>query len=85
VFGHYWRSWDHATHGRFSKGEPNLFEHDSPLGWQRNDAGAEVAICIDFSVGARFEERKRGASDRFAGRLAALRWPERQLVFDSDV
>ncbi|MGE0796784.1 MAG: metallophosphoesterase [Lautropia sp.] len=84
VFGHYWRCWDPAGHAALSKGEPNLFEGDAPDGWQRNAAGAEVAICIDYSVGARFKERRTGRRAGFAGRLAALRWPERTLVFDAD-
>jgi hypothetical protein len=83
VFGHYWRWWDAANQPRYSKGEANLFAGDPPDGWQRNAAGDEVGICIDYSVGVRFRERKAGTRANFAGRLAALRWPERQLVFDS--
>ena len=84
VFGHYWRWWDQADHAVLSKGEPNLFEGDPPDGWQRNEEGAEVALCVDYSVGARFKERLNGKRGEFAGRLAALRWPERELVFDTD-
>ncbi|MCE9590548.1 MAG: metallophosphoesterase [Planctomycetes bacterium] len=41
------------------------------------------AVCIDYSVGYRFRERKAGnTAGPFIGRLAALRWPERELVFD---
>lgn len=83
VFGHYWRWWDARHQAELSKGEPNLFEGESAGGWQRNDAGREVALCIDYSVGARFKERLRGKQSGFAGRLAALRWPERELVFDA--
>jgi hypothetical protein len=37
-------------------------------------------FCIDYSVGKRFLDRLR---DRpYTGRLAALLWPEKQLVFD---
>jgi hypothetical protein len=41
-------------------------------------------FCVDFSVGARWRDRKAGRpieASRF--RLAALQWPERRLVFDS--
>jgi hypothetical protein len=82
VFGHYWRWWNPANHAELSKGEPNLFEGDPPDGWQRNEDGAAVALCIDYSVGARFKERLNRKRPPFAGRLAALRWPERELVFD---
>jgi Calcineurin-like phosphoesterase len=84
VFGHYWRWWNAADGAALSKGEPNLFADDAPDAWQRNEAGRDVAICIDYSVGARFKERLRGSRSGFAGRLAALRWPERELVFDSE-
>ena len=40
--------------------------------------------CVDYSVGRRFTERHRGVSDGFTGGLAALRWPERTLVFDDE-
>jgi hypothetical protein len=82
VFGHYWRWWNAASHAQFSKGEPNLFDQDSSSGWHRNDEGREVAFCVDYSAGARFKERNRPRTGPFHGRLAALRWPERDLVFD---
>ena len=41
------------------------------------------AICIDFAVGSRWEERKqKGFSGTFKGSLAALRLPERSVVTD---
>ncbi len=83
VFGHYWRWWDQAHHDELSKGEANLFKEDMSDGWQRNVDGTEVAFCIDYSVGSRFKQRKQGRSMGFAGRLGALRWPERELVFDA--
>lgn len=71
VFGHYWRI---------------------PISVERDDGlFAKVALnelleggrsmCIDYSVGNRAAERRAGAG-AFRGRLAALRWPERTLVFD---
>jgi hypothetical protein len=84
IFGHYWRWWDPASHARFSKGEPDLFDKEPPCGWHRNAEGREVAFCIDYSAGARFKERKLGRTGRFYGRLAALRWPEQEVVFDHD-
>lgn len=84
VFGHYWRWWNAAARGDFSKGEPDLFEGEHPEGWYRNKDGREVAFCVDYSVGARFSERKHGRTAPFHGRLAALRWPERVVMFDHD-
>ncbi|HTU18850.1 MAG TPA: metallophosphoesterase [Gemmataceae bacterium] len=74
VFGHYWRILlPHEVDGdRLFTGIPL----HAALG--RSDA-----MCIDYSVGKRFMER---AAPDFAGvfqtRLAALRWPERVLIFD---
>ncbi len=82
VFGHYWRWLDPEAHAVLSKGEPNLFAGDHACGWHQNAAGRDVAFCIDYSVGARFKERKSGVRGAFQGRLAALRWPERTVVFD---
>lgn len=79
VFGHYWRWYAPAVGGRLSRGERNLFGNAGPydlLGPGRN------AICVDFSVGVRYRERPRPDGQPWAGRLAALRWPERELLFD---
>lgn len=90
VFGHYWRWWDPASHELLSKGEPYLFDGDGPGGWHRNRQHRNVGFCVDYSAGVRHKERKeRGKrkerlSHHFQGRLAALRWPERKIVFDSD-
>lgn len=41
------------------------------------------AMCIDYCVGGRAGERRQGRPEgSYVGRLAALRWPERELVFD---
>jgi hypothetical protein len=40
-------------------------------------------MCLDYSVGKRFKERSMlGFNGVFQTRLAALRWPERVLLFD---
>ena len=40
------------------------------------------AFCIDFGVGKRWKERKAGRSGGFRHRLAAFRFPEKEVVFD---
>lgn len=81
LFGHYWRWWNNAVHAELSKGEPNLFE-----GEEVGPAMADhhQAFCLDFSVGARFKERDLGRGGPFHGRLAAMRWPEREVVYDGE-
>ncbi len=83
VFGHYWRSAHPA--GEAGEGEPDLFEACEPGAWLGPRASA---FCVDFSVGRRFDERNArhvGAiapGTPFRSRLAAVRWPERDVVFD---
>lgn len=78
VMGHYWR-WpgDESEAAARSRG-PNLFAGTTPTEWlgpRRN------VMCIDWCAGLRWRERAAGIHD-FSGRLGALRWPEREIVFD---
>lgn len=78
VIGHYWRWPAPGLREAFTRGEKDLFDGTGMDGWlgrQRN------VYCVDFGVGARYKERARGAT-RFATRLGALRWPEREIVTD---
>ena len=79
VFGHYWRVASAAI-----KGKVDLMAEYGIGDWQ----GPKRNLCwVDFSVGARFRERRdrvrtgTPADAPFEGRLAAVRWPERALVF----
>jgi hypothetical protein len=74
VFGHYWRiQLPHEVDG------DRLFT-DVPL---YALLGNGEALCVDYSVGKRFLERAEpGFDGRFRTRLAALRLPERELIFD---
>jgi hypothetical protein len=75
VFGHYWRT---LVPG-LPKGE-NLFSDHAP----HASLGQGRAMCIDYSVGGRWCERLQpGFDGRYQTRLAALRWPERRLMFDN--
>lgn len=67
VFGHYSRN----APADVQKG-PNLFQGYEP----HHVLGTGQSISIDYSVGARSHTKLGGT------RLAALRWPERVLVFD---
>jgi hypothetical protein len=80
IVGHYWRWPTAAARSSLSKGDPDLFEGLQPSAW----FGARKNVfCVDFAVGARYVERAAGASDQFQCRLGAVRWPERELVFDN--
>lgn len=73
IVGHYWRSIEphHAT-------QEGLFADIAPFAWhgQRRNV-----FCVDYSVGARAQARKNGGTTQ-CFKLAALRWPERVLMFD---
>lgn len=78
VVGHYWR-----RRMALGSGKPNLWDAVPRYGW----AGPRSNVfCVDYCVGRRFLERweheELGAPAPFRGGLAALRWPERVLVFD---
>ncbi len=74
VFGHYWRIPLSAL--QKDDGLLSCYPLHSML-------GRGAAICIDYSVGGRAAERKLGrTTGPYTCRLAALRWPERELVFD---
>jgi len=80
VVGHYWRQLEPIPHADHGAGKPALFPHEAPEDW----VGPERNVyCVDFSVGARYQERQSGAS-RFSTRLAAMRLPERVLVLSED-
>ena len=75
VFGHYWRV------------PIETLQKDDRL-FSRNPLFATLgkgkAMCVDYSVGGRASERRAGNTHGpFKGRLAAMRWPEHELVFDN--
>lgn len=75
IVGHYWR-WPEAQDGARARG-PDLFAGHEPRAWlgpKRN------VMCADWCAGLRWRERADGAR-RFEGRLGAVRWPEREIVW----
>lgn len=78
VMGHYWR-WpgDESAAAARSRG-PNLFEGTQSMDWLGPRSNV---MCIDWCAGLRWRERAENVTD-FSGRLGALRWPEREIVFD---
>ena len=78
VIGHYWRCFHpHAARAKHREGIFTVPAHHWH-GARRN------VFCIDFSVGARWRDRKRNiCASQSQHRLGALRFPERVLVFDN--
>lgn len=80
VVGHYWRWPTKVDRKVFEKDGPDLFANARPnewLGTKRN------VFCVDFSIGRRYRERELGFPEGSCARLGALRWPERELIFDT--
>ena len=75
VVGHYWR----RRLGASVPGKPDAWETPRWTDWTGPRGNV---FCVDYSVGRRFVERDQGRTADFDGGLAALRWPERVLVFD---
>jgi hypothetical protein len=71
VVGHYWR-----RRGPPIPGKVDVWDDVPAFAWSSG------VYCVDYSVGRRYAERARGRSSGFDGGLAALRWPERHVVFD---
>ena len=82
VVGHYWRSFNKSVSAKAEKTESDLFGSVDPLAWHGKHNNV---FCIDFSVGKRWKERYEGITKNYSGRLAALRWPEKTLMFDDGV
>ena len=76
IVGHYWRSRIHDA-GHEVQGWPAK-SASHWLGERGN------VFCVDYSVGRRYRERHENRTSGFHGGLAAIRWPERTLVFDDD-
>ena len=76
VIGHYWRYASKDVLGLSEKHGPDLFENIEPHHWM----GARNNVyCVDFSVGLKHKARAKNLSPESC-KLAALRWPERQLM-----
>ena len=45
--------------------------------------GSRSAFCVDYGVGKRVRERRAGKADNLSRWLAAMRFPERVVVFDN--
>lgn len=79
VIGHYWRRVHTVNRTALGKGDSDLFEDIHPLQWHGQRGNV---FCVDFSVGGRWLERKNERPVGHQFKLAALRWPEKTLMFD---
>ena len=80
LVGHYWRSAVPSDRTVVGKGDKNLFDGIDPGAWHGQRGNV---FCVDFSVGGRWQERQANKPLGTTYKLAAMRWPERELVFDT--
>jgi hypothetical protein len=79
VIGHFWRRFDDAAErisGVFGR---DVFEGVPSHAWMGRNRNV---YCVDYSIGQRHKERQDGQTDAFHGKLAALRFPERDVYHD---
>lgn len=78
VIGHYWRK---VKSSKILEGfDDNMFgesDYNEWIGKNKN------VFCVDYCVGARYKERKESDNVGDVTKLAALRWPENVLFFDT--
>jgi hypothetical protein len=79
LFGHYWRWPTPGTGERMGRHARDPFPDRAAHEWL---GARHTAFCNDYCVGARFAERQGWPGEPFCTRLAAVRWPERELLFD---
>lgn len=79
LIGHYWRlvqSPASSKNWRYGA----LFDGVEPFAWHGLH---KQVFCLDYSVGARWRERKQGITTSASKyKLAAMLWPEKQLILD---
>lgn len=80
IIGHYWRMATPIDRKSVGKGDPYLFHDTEPHTWH---GLRKNVFCVDYSVGGRWRERTNGRPIGESFRLAAMRWPEGVVVFDT--
>jgi hypothetical protein len=79
IIGHYWRQFKALGASEHALTKPEMFDKAAPTDW----VGArENVFCVDFSIGARYQERRAGVTP-LETHLAAMRWPEQELWFET--
>ena len=77
IVGHFWRK---IYKDKNAETDENLFHKIHSFSWHGNKNNV---FCIDYSVGGRFVERNMNWTLGEKTALAALRWPENEIVLDN--
>ncbi len=78
VIGHFWRK----HNSELSSNDENVFKDIHDTSWHGKNNNV---FCVDYSVGARFLERKNNKQPGSYGKLAALSFPEKVLTFEDGI
>ncbi len=79
IMGHYWRRAATPDPALVARGYLDIFRGAAPDQWL---GPRHNVFCIDFSAGGRWVERRAGDPVGATFKLAAMRWPEAEVVFD---
>lgn len=79
VIGHFWRLFDRDARRITGMFGPDVFEGIPSHAWMGKKRNV---YCVDYSVGQRHLERRKDTASNFHGKLAALRYPEWEVMHD---
>jgi len=82
VIGHFWRLFNRDAKRIAGMFGPDVFKGIASHDWMGKQHNV---YCVDYSVGQRHLERKQDDREDFHGKLAALRYPEWDVMQDDGV
>ena len=82
VIGHFWRLFNQDAKRIAGMFGPDVFEGIESHDWMGKHHNV---YCVDYSVGQRHLERRQNDGEDFHGKLAALRYPEWEVMQDDGV
>lgn len=81
IIGHYWRLANADQPSKRFEDAPEMFDLAGATEW----VGAKRNVfCVDYSAGMRYHERRNQVT-LCESHLAALRWPEQELWFETGI
>lgn len=78
IIGHFWRKYN----SELEVNDENVFSNIENIAWHGKNKNV---FCVDYSVGARFLERKHSKPFGSYGLLAAISFPEKTLTFEDGI
>ena len=79
IIGHFWRMFDNEARRITGMFGADVFEGVASHEWMGLNRNV---YCVDYSVGQRHLERREPGHGTFRGKLAALRYPDWEVLHD---